>query len=171
MIYEFSVPKGALGGTCGAVTLAGAHNSPSKNDDNLGTLGDRVWLDENANGIQEPSEVGIPGVRLNLIQNGQVFRSTVTEPGESGYYIFNNLEPGTYTVDVVESSLPPGYTITYDYDNGTVNPDGQATYTLTSGQDFLTLTSAMLPVKAPSVTVSSTMSTVTACRTMTATPV
>ena len=60
MIYEFSVPKGALGGTCGAVTLAGAHNSPSKNDDNLGTLGDRVWLDENANGIQEPSEVGIP---------------------------------------------------------------------------------------------------------------
>ncbi|MCO5197202.1 MAG: hypothetical protein M9941_05555 [Anaerolineae bacterium] len=139
MIYEFSVPKGALGGTCGAVTLAGAHNSPSKNDDNLGTLGDRVWLDENANGIQEPSEVGIPGVRLNLIQNGQVFRSTVTEPGESGYYIFNNLEPGTYTVDVVESSLPPGYTITYDYDNGTVNPDGQATYTLTSGQDFLDL--------------------------------
>lgn len=32
----------------------------------LGSLGDRVWLDTNRDGIQDPGEDGIPGVTLVL---------------------------------------------------------------------------------------------------------
>ncbi|MEJ7594180.1 MAG: SdrD B-like domain-containing protein [Planctomycetaceae bacterium] len=32
----------------------------------LGSLGDRVWLDSNANGVQNAGEPGIVGVKVNL---------------------------------------------------------------------------------------------------------
>jgi uncharacterized repeat protein (TIGR01451 family) len=70
------------------------------------SLGDFVWLDKNANGIQEPGETGIPGATVNLYKGGVLIATTTT--GANGDYKFDNLVPGTdYEVEFVK---PPGYT-------------------------------------------------------------
>jgi hypothetical protein len=57
------------------------------------SLGDFVWEDLNANGIQDPGEPGIPGVEVQLIDdNGVVVDTTTT--GANGSYEFNNLVSG-----------------------------------------------------------------------------
>ncbi len=70
------------------------------------SLGDFVWLDKNANGIQEAGETGIPGATVNLYKGGVLIATTTT--GANGDYKFDNLVPGTdYEVEFVK---PPGYT-------------------------------------------------------------
>ncbi|WP_163836085.1 SdrD B-like domain-containing protein [Spartinivicinus ruber] len=62
------------------------------------SIGDRVWADRNANGIQETGEAGVEGVAVELVQcelEGAV-ASTFTD-GE-GYYSFNNIEAGSYKI-------------------------------------------------------------------------
>lgn len=54
-------------------------------------------------GLQNSGEYGIGGVQVDLWKNGQKIASTVSAP--SGYYAFNNVESGTYTVSV---ALPSG---------------------------------------------------------------
>ncbi len=55
-------------------------------------LGDKVWMDLNKDGKQDPSEPGVPGVTVTLMQNGQVVSTTVTDA--NGNYAFVNLTPG-----------------------------------------------------------------------------
>lgn len=129
MIYEFSIPKTSVGSDCGTVTLAGAHNSPSKDDDNLGTIGDYIWTDTDGQGDQDETNAGIPNVTVNLYQGTTLVRTTQTEPGTSGYYIFSNLPAGNYTVNVDESTLPAGYTLTTNNEPKPVS--------LTAGQNYL----------------------------------
>lgn len=113
MIYEFAIPKSEMNGTCGTIDLGGAHNSPSKGDCcTAGSIGDTIWNDANADGIQNESDAGIANVTVNLYQNGTLIRTTQTEPGMTGYYIFGNLGAGTYVVDVDESTLAAGFHLT-----------------------------------------------------------
>lgn len=129
MIYEFAIPRSAMNGGCGTVTLAGAHNSPSKNNASLGSIGDYIWLDTDGQGDQDELNAGIPGVRVYLRQNGTIIRTTHTEPGTSGLYLFNNLSAGTYQVDVDESTLPPNSQLT--------TGNEPLTKVLSSGENFL----------------------------------
>ncbi len=91
--------------------------------------GDFVWEDLNANGVQDPGEIGINGVRVELTNvgpdgvygtgddypatdnNGNQLPFTITGNdfnGNPGYYLFPFLQPGTYVAKV----LPPaGYEI------------------------------------------------------------
>jgi len=74
----------------------------------LAHLGDRIWLDKNANGVQDSSETGLAGVTVNLLNaSGAVVGSATTDA--SGNYLFSNLMPGDYAIQVV---APAGYTIT-----------------------------------------------------------
>lgn len=111
MVYEFSIPKSAMDGVCGAVTEGGAHNSPSKqNVLGLASLGDYVWKDMNENGLQDDGgpAAGIAGVRLYLTDSsGARIRTSFTTA--TGYYIFSNLPAGTYTVQLDATTLPAGY--------------------------------------------------------------
>jgi protocatechuate 3,4-dioxygenase beta subunit len=67
------------------------------------SLGDRVWEDKNANGIQDNGENGIAGVTVKLLNTqGQEIGSTVTDT--NGIYGFNNLNPGDYQVQFVSPS-------------------------------------------------------------------
>ncbi len=71
-------------------------------------LGDRVWYDANENGIQDFGENGVSGVMVNLYSCADVFiESTTTDV--NGYYMFNNLDAGSYYVQFV---LPNGYVFT-----------------------------------------------------------
>ena len=81
---------------------------------NLASLGDYVWLDLNADGIQDPTESGINDmpVRLYLDSNQDgnpdgaaiATTNTVSHLGQDGYYIFDNLEPGDYLVQFMNNT-------------------------------------------------------------------
>jgi hypothetical protein len=68
-------------------------------------LGDRVWLDQNANGIQDAGEPGVPNVVVNLRDcAGTILATTTTDA--NGLYLFSALAPGNYNVQFI---LPAGY--------------------------------------------------------------
>jgi len=77
----------------------------------LASLGDRVWADANGNGIQDAGEANVAGVVVNLVNAAGATVATRTT-GADGLYLFDNLTPGDYRVDVNLASLPAGYVIT-----------------------------------------------------------
>ena len=61
-------------------------------------LGNRVWLDANQNGIQDPGEGGVGGICVNLYDaNNSLRQQTTTD--SNGYYAFN-VESGKYTLEI-----------------------------------------------------------------------
>ncbi|MCG8327749.1 MAG: carboxypeptidase regulatory-like domain-containing protein, partial [Chitinophagales bacterium] len=75
------------------------------NQDLCTSLGDFVWNDLDADGIQDGGEPGVEGVTVNLKDdNGNVIETTTTD--NTGFYEFTDLVPGTYSVQFV---LPGGY--------------------------------------------------------------
>lgn len=87
------------------------------------SLGDRVWLDANNNGLYEPfdGEQGIDGVRLNLYRDNNsdgVYSPGVdsfyaatysyTAGGAPGFYSFGNLPAGRFVVQVDAVNFQPG---------------------------------------------------------------
>jgi hypothetical protein len=83
-----------------------------------GSIGDTVWFDANADGLQDPGEQGISGVVLDLFADancdgqadGAPISAAVT--GIGGTYQFTTLAAGCYVVDVDESTVPPGHVLT-----------------------------------------------------------
>jgi hypothetical protein len=86
----------------------------------LGTLGDRVWFDTDADGVQDASEAGIAGVKLILTgdfnRDGNVDYTATATTGSTGFYSLTGLPAGAYTVTVDTSTLPTNYIETYDLD-------------------------------------------------------
>jgi hypothetical protein len=82
-----------------------------------GTFGDKVWLDGNCDGCQDPDEPGIDGVTVKLYNcdtpSSPVLVSTVTTGPPTfaaGGYLFEHLPPGDYFVEF--SGLPAGHAFT-----------------------------------------------------------
>ncbi len=78
------------------MTIDAGYYKPAK-------LGDYVWEDKDADGIQDPNENGINGIVVTLYDGaGNPLSNTTTGvhpvTGEDGYYIFDNLKPGSYYV-------------------------------------------------------------------------
>jgi hypothetical protein len=70
-------------------------------------LGNRVWLDQNADGVQSPEEPGVGGVCVKLYNGeGQLIQETSSD--SNGYYAFN-VGPGTYSVEFFK---PEGWEFT-----------------------------------------------------------
>ena len=120
--YEFTAPNvgtddaidsnalPATGGMTGPITLASGETNRTI-DAGLyrpAALGDLVFEDANANGLQDTGEPGIPGVAVSLKDtNGSVVATTTTDA--NGNYLFTGLTPGTY---VVGFAAPGGYAFT-----------------------------------------------------------
>jgi LPXTG-motif cell wall-anchored protein len=68
-------------------------------------IGDTVWNDENQNGVQDNGEKGIAGATVKLTNPDNTTVEVATN--SNGLYLFAALEPGTYTVEVILSSIPP----------------------------------------------------------------
>ena len=97
------------------------------------SVGDRVWLDEDADGVQDAGEAGIPNLTVNLYDSaGALVATTVTDV--DGGYLFTGLPAGRYTVKVMNP--PAGLNPTYDED-GTGTPH-ETTLTLASGEEYRT---------------------------------
>ncbi|MFK8025610.1 MAG: SdrD B-like domain-containing protein [Ilumatobacter sp.] len=109
------------------------------------SLGDRVWIDTNADGVQDAGEPGIEGVDVELTWAGPdgVFATSddvvfVDTTDADGVYGFDGLPAGEYTVQVVETDpdFPAGVDPSFDRDGGTVDPDGLAPVTLAANEDL-----------------------------------
>ncbi|NOH03728.1 MAG: hypothetical protein HND47_18075 [Chloroflexi bacterium] len=103
-------------------------------------LGNRIWLDENANGRHEDYEKGVGGVCVNLYDSSnQLIQQTTSD--SNGYYGFN-VEPGNYTV---EFKIPAWLQFTQK-DIGDENKDSDVDQA--SGRAEAEVTSALLHLDA-----------------------
>ncbi len=77
-------------------------------------LGDRVWFDDNANGVQDDGESGIEGIAIALLdekgsnvlnEKGQPITATTTI---TGFYQFTDLSTGSYIVRLERSNWEDG---------------------------------------------------------------
>jgi len=110
------------------------------------SVGDRVWIDRNGDGRQDPGEPGLAGATLRLLDaNGNPARypdGTLVPPirtNATGRYLFEGLPPGTYTVTI---EYPKGYQPTVS-GRGTRDRDSSrnraTSLTLQAGERDLTL--------------------------------
>jgi hypothetical protein len=150
-----SIDSDSVGGMTQCVTLESGDNNDTLDAGfyRLAEIGDLVWHDVNGNGIQDLGEPGIGGVTVNLLDhNGDPIATTVTSL--SGYYMFQNLVPGTYAVEFIK---PAGYNATgrdagaddakdSDADTGT-GRTGQ--YVLASGDSNLTVDAGFVAIPPP----------------------
>ena len=68
----------------------------------------RVWGDRNADNTEGDFEPGIAGVTVELLQDGEVIGSTISN--SDGVYQFANITPGdSYQVFFDSTSFPPSY--------------------------------------------------------------
>ena len=115
-------------------------NDVSDDDDAVvvlyASLGDFVWDDLNANGIQDAGEPGIDGVTVNLLDGSGNPTGATTTTDNTGAYSFENLEPGDYSVEFV---LPADYQFS-PKDAGADDVDSDAD-TATGKTDITTLVS------------------------------
>jgi len=74
----------------------------------LASIGDKVWEDSNANGIQDSGEKGVSNVRVKLLKSCTTEIAT-TKTNANGNYIFNNISPDNYCISF---ELPNGYIVT-----------------------------------------------------------
>lgn len=86
-----------------SVTEASGENPDAGN----GELGDRIWRDLDADGIQDAGEAGLPGIVVNLLDaEGNPVNDASGAPltalsDENGNYWFTGLELGEYTVQFI----------------------------------------------------------------------
>ena len=121
----------------------------------LATIGDRVWYDNNKDGLQGPVnlEPGVPGVvamvcdgntGLPVLFAGQPLTTTTDA---NGIYGFFNLPLASYCVQFDLATLPPDYDVTKQNvgsdrsidSDADLNGRTNATGVLTPGQIDLTL--------------------------------
>ena len=101
-------------------TLIGRMEADLAGCNPAGSIGDRVWEDNDGDQAQDSDEFGIAGVTVRLYRDGN--GNGVPEPGELlsaqttdafGLYRFENLTPAQYVVDVEQASLPlSGFSLT-----------------------------------------------------------
>jgi uncharacterized repeat protein (TIGR01451 family) len=92
---------------------------------NSGTIGDRIWVDANGNGRQDPGEPGLGGVSVVLMTAGvdgefntvDDVTAASTSTAAAGTYIFDGLAAGAYVVRVNGGTPPSGYSQTGDPDH------------------------------------------------------
>ena len=98
-----------------------------------GTIGDRVWIDENGDGKEDPNEkTGVPGVTV-IVKDPEGNEVTRTVTDENGNWKVD-VEPGDYVVEYV----PGGHTPS--------QPDQvKRTVTIKPGEDNLDVDLGVLP--------------------------
>jgi hypothetical protein len=121
-----------LGDSTSAVTLTGGSSDLDQDFGYQGdnSIGDLVWWDQDADGVFDPTETGLPNVEVTLtwfgvdgVEGGDDL-TFVTSTTPDGNYLFGGLPDGSYRVAVTDG-LPAGIAAaTFDEDDGAVSPDG-----------------------------------------------
>lgn len=74
-----------------------------------GAIGDFVWEDTNRDGIQDSGEPPVEAVKVDLLQDGVVVATTVTDA--DGLYLFDGLPAGDYQVQFHAPDEFTGFTL------------------------------------------------------------
>ena len=99
-------------------------------------LGNRVWVDENTDGVQNAGERGIADVVIYLYdENSNLIDSTITDA--DGGYIFKSLPTDDYTVKI-GAGIPTGLNLVFDEDSGMNSPDGEVLATIPNDGEYVT---------------------------------
>ena len=85
-----------------------------------GAIGNRIWSDDDSDGVQDDGEVGIGGVSVMLFDDTSALIETVVT-NVAGYYVFDNIPAGVYYVEVDDTTLPTRFNNT-----PTGDPDGDS---------------------------------------------
>ena len=64
----------------------------------MGRIGDKAWLDENGNGMQDIGEPGLPGIKIEMYQHGELIATVTSDV--YGRYDLDQLYPGEYDMKV-----------------------------------------------------------------------
>ena len=89
-------------------------------DCQLPNIGDTVFNDLDGDGIQDPGEPGVSGVKVKLFTAGpdgafctpDDVMVTMQVTDANGMYLFTDVQPGTYYIEFCEDTLPDGFTFT-----------------------------------------------------------
>ena len=157
------------------VTLAPGENNPTLDAGLIeiikpASLGDKVFNDADSDGIQDPGEVGVDGVKVTLTGGGADGiigtaddTTDMTTTANGGMYGFNNLNPGE-EYKVTFSDLPNGFEFTTPNVGGNDAVDSDADpstgmtpiVTLASGENNTTLDAGIIEIVPPKVDISGT---------------
>jgi SdrD B-like domain len=88
----------------------------------LATLGNRVWADTDRDGVQDPNELGISGVTVNLLDSNNAQIGTTTT-NNNGNYSFQ-VAPGSYKVEFIQPAS--GYASFTTANQGSEDSDSDA---------------------------------------------
>jgi uncharacterized repeat protein (TIGR01451 family) len=72
------------------------------------TIGGVAWSDANNNGVKDPTETGLPGVTVRLLDSTGTTQVATTTTAADGSYQFTGLVPGTYVVEVAATNFGAG---------------------------------------------------------------
>jgi fimbrial isopeptide formation D2 family protein/uncharacterized repeat protein (TIGR01451 family) len=97
----------------------------------LASIGDRVWLDVDDDGVQDPGEPGLANVDVTVTYLGPDANfgtgddeSVTVTTNSSGVYLVEDLPGGDYRIVVDATDLPTGLSPSFDLDGTTTSPDG-----------------------------------------------
>lgn len=95
-------------------------------------LGDFVWLDSDANGIQDSGEPGLAGVVVNLRNSSGTLLATTITDADGRYYFHDPVAYGTNEYQV-EFVTPSGYRATSSKKGGNNNKDSDPVNGIVTG--------------------------------------
>ena len=121
------------------------------------SLGDRVFLDANSNGIQDAGEMSVPGVPITVEDRNGIVQTTASN--SNGIYTVDGLAPGDYKITV---DAPNGFEFspvdrgTNDSADSDVNPNtGMSDFvTLDAGENDPTIDIGLIAADVPEQTAS-----------------
>ncbi len=109
----------------------------------LSLVGDFVWMDEDQDGIQDPGELGIPGVMviINSVDEDDPIFSDTTFTNSNGLYYFE-VPAGTYKITFVQpiGLEPSPQNVGNDALDSDADPDMGMTQIFTIGENETNLT-------------------------------
>ncbi len=113
------------------------------------SVGDLVWIDANANGVQDAGEAGVAGVTVELYRQstGALLQTTVTN--SDGNYLFTGVGVGRH---YVKFYLPNGFAFTQALQGGDTTKDSNANastgitaeFQVNGGNDVFTIDCGLL---------------------------
>jgi hypothetical protein len=119
------------------------------------TIGDKIFFDQNGNGIQDIDDAGVSNIRVNLKEVGtdgiahtaddKVVQSVLSDV--NGKYTFEKIEKGNYSIQVIDLSLPDNARFTIkdvnnngnDTEDSDVDANGRSELFEVNETDILTL--------------------------------
>jgi hypothetical protein len=104
-----------------------------------GKIGDTVFHDWDADGVEDAEDEGVPGVTVQLFESDGTTLITSTATDSVGNYVFTGLQPQTYVVKVDSGTVPSGYTHSADAHPGDAVEDGSTTVTLVLDEEVLSV--------------------------------